>query len=87
MLTLDLRYFFFSIIFYTLPGDGFSAIFLISQGASVIIVTPERADSALHLLATSLPDAITDDVHGSMNEVADLLLDSGLDPNLQNNQG
>lgn len=68
-------------------GDGFSAIFLISQGASVIIVTPERADSALHLLATSLPDAITDDVHGSMNEVADLLLDSGLDPNLQNNQG
>jgi ankyrin repeat protein len=68
-------------------GDGFTARFLLENGASVSIVTPERGDTALHMIASSSPDMSPDESMSVMNSVAKMLLDKGLDPNMQNNQG
>ncbi|XKL64859.1 hypothetical protein PGB90_004945 [Kerria lacca] len=68
-------------------GDWFSARFLLEHGASISIVTPERGDTALHLIASSSPDTSPDDSTNVMTSVAKMILDKGLNPNLQNNQG
>jgi len=72
-------------VFFT--GDGFTARFLLEHNASVSIVTPERGDTALHMIASSSPDMSPDDSMSAMNSVANMLLEKGLDPNMQNNQG
>lgn len=71
----------------SLVGDGVAAKFLLERGASVSIVTPERGDTALHLIASSSPDTTSDDSADLLVAVAKMLLDKGLDPNIQNNQG
>lgn len=65
-----------------------AAKFLLERGASVSIVTPERADTALHLIASSSPDdTCPEDSNNLLVTVAKILLDKGLDPNIQNNKG
>lgn len=70
-------------------GDGYSATFLLEHGASVSIATPERGDTALHLIASTSPhpETSSEETVSAMATVARHLLDRGLDPNLQNNQG
>ena len=68
-------------------GDGFAARFLLDNNASISTITPDRGDTALHLIASSSPDTSPDDSLNVMNSVARTLLEKGLDPNLPNNQG
>ncbi|XP_065201380.1 rabankyrin-5 [Planococcus citri] len=68
-------------------GDGFAARFLLDNNSSISTVTPDRGDTALHLIASSSPDTSPDDSLNVMNSVAKTLLEKGLDPNLPNNQG
>ncbi|XP_039298509.1 rabankyrin-5 [Nilaparvata lugens] len=65
-------------------GDAFSAKFLIENGASVAITTPERGHSLLHLIASSSHHS---DAESAMAEIAKRLLDSNFDPNLQDKEG
>jgi hypothetical protein len=53
----------------------------------VATVTPELGDTALHMIASYSPSTSETDVITSMTDVARLMLEKGLDPNLQNKQG
>lgn len=68
-------------------GDGYAAQFLLEHAASVSIATPERGDTALHLISTCSPETTSEETVSAMTSVAKHLLDRGLDPNLQNKQG
>lgn len=70
-----------------LAGDDYSARFLLEHGASVSLATPDNGDTALHMIATCSPDTTMEDTLTAMVDIANLLLDRGLDPNLQNNKG
>lgn len=70
-----------------LAGDDYAARFLLEHGASVSLATPDNGDTALHMIATCSPDTTMEDTLTAMVDIANLLLDRGLDPNLQNNKG
>ena len=50
-------------------------------------VTPELGDTALHMIASCSPLTTETNIIVAMTDVAKLILDKGLDPNLQNTQG
>nr|CAD7198174.1 unnamed protein product [Timema douglasi] len=69
-------------------ADCYSARFLVDHGASLSIATPDTlGNTALHIVASSSPNSIKDDILAEMTEVARFMLDKGLDPNIQNKQG
>ena len=76
--------FFTSVLFV---GDGYAAHFLLEHAASVSIATPERGDTALHLISICSPETTSEETVSAMTSVAKRLLDRGLDPNLQNKKG
>jgi hypothetical protein len=53
----------------------------------VATVTPELGDTALHMIASCSPLTTETNIIIAMTDVARLILDKGLDPNLQNTQG
>ena len=74
-------------LYWIIAGDQYSASFLIDQGASVATVTPELGDTTLHMIASCSPLTTETNIIIAMTDVARLILDKGLDPNLQNTQG
>uniref|UniRef100_A0A1B6G1J7 FYVE-type domain-containing protein n=2 Tax=Cuerna arida TaxID=1464854 RepID=A0A1B6G1J7_9HEMI len=68
-------------------GDDHAAKFLLENRASVSLVTPNNGDTALHLIATCSPETTLEETISAMAEIAQLLLDRGLNPNLQNKMG
>ncbi|XP_054279848.1 rabankyrin-5-like [Macrosteles quadrilineatus] len=68
-------------------GDDYAARFLLEQGASVSLTTPDNGDTALHMIAACSPDTTMEETLTAMVDIAKLLLDRGLDPNLQNKKG
>lgn len=72
--------------FYFL-GDSYAATFLLENGASVAIATPDLGNTALHLIASCSPDITPEETLTALTGVAKLMLDKGLDPNIQNKKG
>lgn len=70
-----------------LPGDSYAANFLLEKGAAPSLRTPNKGDTALHMVAALSPDTTGKDIIDALTEVAGLMLKNGLDPNLQNKQG
>ncbi|PSN52924.1 hypothetical protein C0J52_03016 [Blattella germanica] len=72
---------------YSLLHRAVERGFLIEHGASIVTVTPELGDTALHMIASYSPGTSEPDVITAMTDVAKQMLEKGLDPNLQNKQG
>ncbi|CAH0394295.1 unnamed protein product [Bemisia tabaci] len=68
-------------------GDSYAATFLLENGASVAIATPDLGNTALHLIASCSPDITPEETLTALTGVAKLMLDKGLDPNIQNKKG
>ena len=66
---------------YTLTGDEYAASFLMSHGCSVNVATPRDGSTPLHTLASQdYPDS---QVRQDMVRVAQMMIEKGADPNIQ----
>ncbi|XP_041972423.1 rabankyrin-5 [Aricia agestis] len=67
--------------------DAFTANFLVENGADPSHITKEEGDTALHLIAALTASSCDADTMDQMVEIADAILQKGVDINRQNRKG
>lgn len=70
-----------------LQGDEFAAIFLIRHSAQVNAATVGAVETPLHLVCSFSPKKHSADVMSGMAQIAEALLKTGANPNMQNSKG
>lgn len=69
------------------PGDEFASIFLIRHSAQVNAATVGAVETPLHLVCSFSPKKHSAEVMTGMAKIADALLKTGANPNMQNSKG
>lgn len=70
-----------------LPGDEFASIFLIRHSAQVNAATVGAVETPLHLVCSFSPKKHSAEVMSGMAQIAEALLKTGANPNMQNSKG
>lgn len=69
------------------PGDEFASIFLIRHSAQVNAATVGAVETPLHLVCSFSPKKHSAEVMSGMAKIAEALLKTGANPNMQNSKG
>lgn len=77
----------FSQAFLFPPGDEFASVFLIRHSAQVNAATVGAVETPLHLVCSFSPKKHSAEVMGGMARIAEALLKTGANPNMQNSKG
>lgn len=73
--------------FSFLLGDEFASIFLIHHSAQVNAATVGAVETPLHLVCSFSPKKHSAEVMAGMARIAEALLKTGANPNMQNSKG
>lgn len=68
-------------------GDEFASIFLIRHSAQVNAATVGAVETPLHLVCSFSPKKHSAEVMSGMASIAEALLKTGANPNMQNSKG
>lgn len=73
--------------FSFLLGDEFASVFLIHHSAQVNAATVGAVETPLHLVCSFSPKKHSAEVMAGMARIAEALLKTGANPNMQNSKG
>lgn len=73
--------------FSLLLGDEFASVFLIGHSAQVNAATVGAVETPLHLVCSFSPKKHSAEVMGGMARIAEALLKTGANANMQNSKG
>lgn len=74
-------------MFHIFQGDEFASVFLIRHSAQVNAATVGTVETPLHLVCSFSPKKHSAEVMGGMARIAEALLKTGANPNMQNSKG